>query len=157
MEKQAIQTFTRRLSMCNQGEMIVIMYDIFFAYLSDARNGYMQNDNDSFKEGIRGSERVLDELISSLDMSYEIAKTLYPLYQYSKKSLAMAKALHRLDEIDATQQIMKNLYVGFVEAAKKDQSAPLMSNTQQVYAGMTYGRNQLNESFMNNDHRGFFV
>ena len=33
-----------------------------------------------------------------------------------------------------------------------------MSNTQQIYAGMTYGRNQLNENDMNYDNqRGFLV
>jgi hypothetical protein len=33
-----------------------------------------------------------------------------------------------------------------------------MSNTQQVYAGITYGRSMLNEDFMENDQgRGFLV
>ena len=32
MENELKKDFTRRLSQCNSGEMIVIIYDIFFAY-----------------------------------------------------------------------------------------------------------------------------
>ena len=44
------------------------------------------------------------------------------------------------------------------EVAKQDTSEPLMHNTQQVYAGMTYGKEQLNENFQESDtSRGFFA
>ena len=47
---------------------------------------------------------------------------------------------------------------GFAEAAKKDTSAPLMRNTQQVYAGITYGKNDINENYTESDNkRGFLV
>ena len=35
MENSLKQEFTRRLSQCNNGEMIVIMYDIVFAYMDE--------------------------------------------------------------------------------------------------------------------------
>ena len=62
-------------------------------------------------------------------------------------------------------RIILNIYLyqilvgtSFVEAAKQDKSAPLMKNTQQVYAGMTYARGAVNEDYMDVDsHRGFFV
>ena len=53
---------------------------------------------------------------------------------------------------------MHRLYTSFLEVAKQDKSAPLMKNTQQVYAGMTYARGAVNEDYMDVDsHRGFFV
>ena len=53
---------------------------------------------------------------------------------------------------------MRRLYGAFVEAAKQDQSEPVMKNTQQVYAGMTYARCALNEDFVDNgNQRGFLV
>ena len=42
-------------------------------------------------------------------------------------------------------------------AAGDDKSAPLMDNAQKVYAGMTYGRGRLTESFINDDNRGFLA
>lgn len=157
MEKQTIQAFTRRLSQCNQGEMIVIIYDIFFEYAQETRKAFDQNDREGFKEGIRNLQRTLDELIHSLNMSYEIAGQLYSLYMYCKRLTAMAQYENKLLKIEEAENIMRKLYSSFVQAAALDKSEPLMSNTQQVYAGITYGKNQLNESFVNNDYRGFFV
>ena len=36
MTQEKKQEFTRRLSCCNRGEMIVIMYDILMSYLDEA-------------------------------------------------------------------------------------------------------------------------
>ena len=47
---------------------------------------------------------------------------------------------NRLDGVQEAEHIMHRLYTSFVGAAKQDKSAPLMKNTQQVYAGMTYAR-----------------
>ncbi len=65
---------------------------------------------------------------------------------------------NRLDGVQEAEHIMHRLYTSFVEVAKQDKSAPLMKNTQQVYAGMTYARGAVNEDYMDVDsHRGFFV
>ena len=41
---------------------------------------------------------------------------------------------------------------------KEDPSAPLMRNTQQIYAGYTYGKNDLVETYQDFDtSRGFLV
>lgn len=40
MENELKKDFTRRLSQCNSGEMIVIIYDIFFAYVDDIRQAH---------------------------------------------------------------------------------------------------------------------
>jgi flagellar protein FliS len=74
-----------------------------------------------------------------------------------KNLLAKAIYQNRLDGICEAEKILKNLYVGFTEAAKSDTSAPLMQNVQKVYAGMTYGRSSLNENLMNDNNRGFLV
>ena len=52
----------------------------------------------------------------------------------------------------------KKLYDGFLHAAEQDHSEPLMKNTQQVYAGYTYGRDNLVETCQDSDSsRGFLV
>ena len=37
MENSLKQDFTRRLNQCNKGELVVIMYDIVFAYIDEAK------------------------------------------------------------------------------------------------------------------------
>ena len=88
MKKELISDFTRRISQCNKGGLIVIMYDIVFAYLDEAKQSYEKKDHEAFKEAVRNADRSILELIHSLDFSYEIAKELYPLYVYCREELS---------------------------------------------------------------------
>lgn len=157
MENQLKGDFTRRLSQCNAGGMIVIIYDIFFAYLEDAKKGIELDCRDDFKAGLRGAQSTLDELIYALDFKYELSVTLYSLYHYCKEILSKAMYEYKLDKVYEVEKIMTKLYESFKEVAKQDTSEPIMTNTQQVYAGMTYGKYELNENFADNNSRGFLV
>lgn len=157
MNREIKQDFTRRLSQCNKGEMIIIMYDIFFAYSNDAKLAIDSQDRTELKMSIQKASKTLDELIGALDFHYEISKQLYTIYLYCKNELAKAIYENKKDKIAEAEGLMKSLYASFEEAARQDDSKPLMTNTQQVYAGMTYGRGQLNENYTNNNHRGFFA
>ena len=79
------------------------------------------------------------------------------LAAYGAKIVLTDGSLGMKGAIDEAEKILKRLYTSFCEVAKSDTSGPLMRNTQQVYAGMTYGRTTLNESYMEDSHRGFFV
>ena len=157
MENSLKQEFTRRLSQCNNGEMIVIMYDIVFAYMDEAKDAYAVNSYEDYKAAVRKSQGAIDTLIGALNFKYDIAKDLHKLYVYAKNCLAKAIYQNRTDGLEEAEKILKRLYVAFCEAAKTDTSGPLMRNTQQVYAGMTYGRTNLNENCFEDNHRGFFV
>ncbi len=158
MKEEQIKDFTRRISQCNKGEMIVIIYDILFAYIKDAKEAYTANDYEGFKTALSKAQKSVDELIHALSFRYEIAKELYPLYVFSKENLAKAVVKNRLQEIEEAETVLRDLYGAFVEAAKQDTSGPLMKNTQQVYAGMTYGKNNLTETFQEPEtSRGFFA
>lgn len=157
MDNGLKQEFTRRLSQCNNGEMIVIMYDIVFAYMEEAKATHAADSYEEYKVAIKKAQGSIDTLIQALDFKYEIARNLYQLYVYSKNCLAKAIYQNRTDGITEAEKILKRLYASFCEAAKTDTSGPLMRNTQQVYAGMTYGRTTLNENCIDDNHRGFFV
>lgn len=158
MEREKIQDFTRRLTACNRGEMIVIIYDIYFAYAADAKKALQADSYEQFKECVHKAQEVLSRLISDLNFAYPIAKNLYQLYVYARNALSRSIYEKRADGIDAAEKVLMCLYAGFVEAAKQDSSGPIMQNTQQVYVGMTYGRTDLNENYreMYQD-RGFFA
>lgn len=157
MKKEQIQDFTRRISQCNKGGLIVIMYDIFFTHLEDAKSAYKSKDWGEFKEAVRRAERALAELIDALDFSYDMAKELYSIYVFCRDSLAKTMYKRELEDLILAERFMKKLYDGFVEAAKQDTSAPLMTNTQQVYAGYTYGRDDVDTYQEFDTSRGFFV
>ena len=158
MDDQLKQDFTRRLSQCNSGGMIVIMYEILFAYAEDAKKAFADGERGQIKESVRKVQRVLDELIESLDFSYELSNQLYALYTFCKRELARSLYQNSPEGLREAEKILRRLYGSFVQAASQDTSGPVMGNAQQVYAGMTYGRGQLTESYMDQDaQRGFFV
>lgn len=150
--------FTRRLSQCNASEMIVIQYDIFFTYLDDAAEAF-ELGGEPYKQAIRHADAVLVRLQESLDFKYDIAKQLYPLYNYSRTQLSLALATHKRKPISNARNVMNKLYDAFSKIAAEDNSEPLMKHTQAVYAGYTYGRNSLNEASVDegNGSRGFYV
>lgn len=158
MDNQLKQDFTRRLSQCNRGEMIVIIYEILFAYMEDAQKAYAAGNRMEMKQAVRRAQRVLDELIGSLNFAYELSGNLYALYMFCKKELSRTMYENRLDGLGEADGILRRLYGSFVEVAKQDTGGPMMQNTQQVYAGMTYAKSALNENYMEtDDQRGFFV
>lgn len=158
MNKEQKQDFTRRISQCNKGGMIVIIYDIIFAYLEDAKEAYKQQDKENFKTSIRKADRGIQELMQSLDFTYELANELYPLYTFCREQLATCMYKYRLEELENAEGILKRLYDSFEKVAAQDQSEPIMKNTQQVYAGYTYGRDNLTENCQEFDRsRGFLV
>ena len=140
MDNQLKQDFTRRLSLCNSGEMIVIIYDILFAYTADAKRAHKEGDRMEMKTAIRKAQKTLDELVKSLDFSYDLSSDLYALYVFCKNELARTLYENRMDGLNEAEKILRRLYYSFVEVAKQDTGGPLMQNTQQVYVGMTYAR-----------------
>lgn len=158
MKKEQIVDFTRRISQCNRGELVVVMYDIFFAYVDDAKTAYQAEDWEAYKEALRKGARAIDELISALNFSYDLAGNLYSIYVFCKDSLAKSMYKRDVTDMEHARRLMAKLYDGFVHAAGQDASAPLMKNTQQVYAGYTYGRDDLVETCQDSDtSRGFLV
>ncbi|MCI9136943.1 MAG: flagellar protein FliS [Lachnospiraceae bacterium] len=158
MTQEKKQEFTRRLTCCNRGEMVVIMYDILFVYLKDALKAQEEGRYEEFKSSSGKAQQVVRRLMDDLDFSYPIAGELYRIYQFVNKLLALAVCKNTSQNIQDAQKLLKNLYEGFAEAAKQDSSEPLMQHAQQVVAGMTYQKGSLTETLQGSESsRGFLA
>ncbi len=158
MKQDQIQDFTRRISQSNRSGLVVVTYEITLTYLNDALECLADGDYEAFCGAVTRAQRGVDALQRSLDFSYGVSRNLYALYVFAKEALAKAVIKKDAAEVEAAQAVLMNLHAAFREAAKQDHSSPLMQNTQQVYAGMTYGRNNLTETFQDPEaSRGFFA
>ncbi len=158
MEQEQVKAFTRRISQSNRSGLVLVVYDIIFTYIEEAKEGLSAGSYEAFREALRKAQRGVDELIRALDFHYAVAKELYALYVFAKEAMEKAIIKKAPEEADGAREVLMNLYTAFTEAAKQDHSKPLMQNAQQVYAGMTYGRNHLTETFQEPEHsRGFFA
>ena len=158
MTQEKKQEFTRRLSCCNRGEMIVLLYDLLFSYLDEALKAQEEGSYEEFRTAVGKAVQVVQRLGEDLDFTYPIANELYPVYQFVNKHLALAVCKNTAENVKDAKKVLKNLYDGFVEAAKQDSSEPLMQHAQQVVAGMTYQKGNLTETLQGSESsRGFFA
>jgi len=158
MNSEKILEFTRKVTISNRSELVVIMYEILFTYLEDAKNAKVIDEREEFKNAIRLADKVIVELEDSLNFSYELASSLYSLYAYSREQLASAIMKYNLEGVENATRVLNRLYKAFCEVSLQDTSKPLMENAQQIVAGMTYGKYQINEELNTSDNlRGFYV
>lgn len=159
MNKEMIQAFTARVTQASRSELIVILYEMALTEIVEAKKAYKAGDLATFDKELKKSQKYVNELIVALDYNYTISYDLLSLYLYVNKRIITAIIRRKPDTLDSAESVLKKLMVGFEGVSKADKSGPLMRNTQQLYAGLTYGRGKLNEIDIdpNNGNRGFIA
>jgi flagellar protein FliS len=159
MKKEAIQAFTARIAQANKSELTVILYEMIQTELRDAKDAYDQSDLDTFAKSLKRAQKYVNELISTLDFKYAISYDLLSLYLYINKRIITAIIKQNPISLDSAESVLNKLYTGFSGISSQDTSGPVMRNTQQVYAGLTYGKGTLNETYIdpNQQNRGFIA
>lgn len=158
MTKDRIQAFTRRIVNANKTEMIVILYDIGLYYIDEAVEFLKNDDKASFRNSIDKERAVLRELMGSVDPSNEIGKNILSLYIFAKKELTAAYINLNSEPLKAVENIFKGLRDAYDKISSLDTSGVIMQHTENVYAGLTYGRNSLKEQVAGTDlNRGYLV
>ncbi len=159
MEKEKLQEFTFRVTQASRSELIVIMYDIILTDTKAAREWLLQGKREEFEKEIKHALRFMNELMGALNYQYALSYELLGLYSFANKALIRAWMQKKAEPLDAADSIISKLREAFKEVSMQDQSGPVMKNTEQVYAGLTYGRNSLNESLLDTagSKRGFMA
>ena len=92
-------------------------------------------------------------------MEYEPAPKLLKLYLFCIRRLAYAEIRKEPDVLTELETILSKLKDAYAEIAPANPAAPVMSNTQTVYSGLTYGKSAaLTEDVTgSNSNRGMLV
>lgn len=156
MEKEQLQAFSARITQASKSELVVIQYEIILAALEAAKSGFNENDLDRFDRNLKKAQKFISELMVTLDYQYIISYDLLSLYLYANRTILVSIVQGKADLIGSVEEVITYLLDGFRVIGQEDTSGPVMQNTQQIYAGLTYGRTDLNESYVNLDsNRGF--
>ncbi len=156
MNNEDRKGYTNRVVQANKSELIVILYDIVLQDLREARESLAIADIEEFQKSCDHSCKAVNELIVSLDFRYEISNDLFRLYRYVNENVTKAKTTRQESLLINGYKTMEKLRLAFVEVATQDKSEPVMKNTEQVYAGLTYSKGNLNESLLDtSSNRGF--
>ena len=149
MTKSELNAYAMRVSQASRTELIVIMYEVAIKYLDDAIAALGNGNTEEYRQNLKKSKAFINELASVLDMKYEVSLNLLSLYIYMNNVMVRADINLKTEELIRVRGMLDKLRVSFVSVSAADNSAPMMKNVQQVYAGLTYSRNALNESCMN--------
>ncbi len=156
MTKEQIREYTLKITNASPTGIIVIMYDLAIDYIREAQKCFDANDHEGARSSCTNAGRVLGDLISSLDFTYEISFPLFRIYEFISKEVSMSVIKNDGSALASCIKLLGSLKESFEKLAMQDDSGPAMSNTQSVYAGLTYGKGILNES-TSSDNRGFTV
>lgn len=158
MTAEQKKEFTRKITQANSAQLIVILYDIALVYVNDAISFMEKGDMANAKIQADFAKKSIEEMIHNLHFEYELATVLHQIYLSMKKSLRDGILDNNKELLTGVQNNLQKLRDAYDSIVTADESAPVMSHTQSVVAGLTYGRNSLNENLTDaGSDRGFRV
>lgn len=159
MTKEQIQEFTLKTSQANHSGLILILADMDKIYMEDAISSYKQGDTDGYSRNLELARRTHNELMSAINPADSMGRRVLQTLRYAYGCMNMSMIKKRPEKLEDCLGIMDSLQAVFEQLHSLDHEEPVMKNTHKVYAGLTYGKGILKESFGDGDYsnRGFTV
>lgn len=149
MTKSEINAYTMRVAQASKSELIVIMYEMAVKYIDDGTEALQAGNVQEFRVNIKRAKAVVNELASVLDLRFSVSSNLLALYTYINNVMVKSDITLKTDDLIRVRAMLEKLHTAFGKVSEQDNTEPLMKNVQQVYSGLTYSRNSLNESYAN--------
>ena len=157
MTREELNTYGIKIAQSTGTGLVVLTYEIAIKYLEEALECHDKGNMADFRASLKKSKTFVNQLMSSLDMKYEISRELMQVYIFVNHMLITAGITMDTKDLDRVLAILHKLKASFEEVSKKDNAGPVMENTQPVYAGLAYSKSSLNESVYTGQNRGFTV
>ncbi len=158
MTKELKQEYTLKITQANKTQLITILYEMILIYAEEGRAAHAKEDRLGFREAIRKARGCVNELLTSLNFEQSLAMNFLQLYLYVNRELARAEVRNITEPFDHIEKVIEGLHKAYEKLGEMDTSGPVMENVQTVYAGLTYGKNNLNENLADQGFdRGFRV
>ena len=156
MTDEQKQQFTRRITNANRTEMIVILLEMVLTYTEDAKKALENQDAELLQKETSRAKNCLKELQNSIHFENDLAMKYFEIYLFLRRELSRASVAGNKEALDNVCSIVGEIHETYKKLSEADTSRPIMENAQTVYAGLTYGKNSLNESLAGqNIDRGF--
>lgn len=160
MEKEKIESYSFKVTQANKTQLVVLVYDIILDDITTAREEYAAGETEAFVKTVKHGQQFVMELMRTLDCQYMIGLDLMTLYLYVNKQMIQAIIQRKPDAMEGLDDVILKLRTAFDTISRTDYSGPVMQNAEQVYAGLTYNKQNLSEAYLdagNQLKRGFTV
>jgi flagellar protein FliS len=131
--------YVLRIATATPAELVVVTYEM----LLDSLGAAMTAESEAlFGEAAKHAKDLLDELIVSLDMDYEISRELLPIYIYVNKLLMESMQKRDTAPLAQADRIMRELLASWRAAAEQDKKSQGESADEagKVYTGLMYDK-----------------
>lgn len=158
MTKELKKEYTLKITQANKTQLITILYEMLMIYMDEAKDAHKGTNRAEFRESIRKARGCVNELLASLNFDYELSVNFLELYLYVNRELARAEVRNTVEPLENAGKVIGRLHEAYEKLQLEDTSGPVMENVQTIYAGLTYGKNNLNENLTDQGtDRGFRV
>ena len=159
MTREEIQTYTMQITQANASALLCVAYDLWEHFADEAEAAYENAQTEAYQNACRKLQRTNQEIIAMLNRENACARDVRAIHFYLNQCIVTCMVKRQPVELDRMKQMVQKLHQSFLKLSSQDTEAPLMSNTQQVYAGLTYGKGTLNESMdpLAVKDRGYFA
>lgn len=156
MTDELKKEFTLRITQANSTELIVILYDMILVYIKEAGEFWNKSNKKDYLHSLRKIRNCIGELMESLNLDYKMARDMYSLYVFFLKEIVKAEVKQEgYAYLEGVKPMIESLRNAYNQVALENKSGPIMQNTQTVYAGLTYGRKDVNVNLEQLSNRGF--
>ena len=146
MTKEQINTYTMRITQANASGLAVVLYDMVLDYIMESQQAYENGEPEEYERKLRQAQAGLQQLMQMSKMDTQIGCDVMSLYLFIDRQILLSIVKRQPVHLTESIRYLNRLREAFRTISQADMDAPLMQNTQQVYAGLTYGRGYLNEN-----------
>lgn len=145
MTKEEINEFSKRIAQSNKTQLVAVTYDIILNYINSATDSLEEGSYRAYVQDLHKAQQLIDNLIASLDFKYELSYELLSLYGYANKCIAKSTVRKKNCDLNVVTDMMSKLKESFEKISNEDNSGTVMKGSGAVYAGLTYGKGDINE------------
>lgn len=110
---------TSMIETASPAKLLLMLYDAAIRNLERAKKAIDDKDNEATHKHLVKSQDIILELMYSLNMDYDISKSLFSLYEYMHHQLIQANIKKNKELIDEVLTFMVELRNTWDEAIKK--------------------------------------
>jgi flagellar protein FliS len=103
-------------STASAGQLVVMLYEGAVRFLEEAARAYRSGDAQTGGQFVTRAERILLELMASLDLRYEVAGRLLALYRFMFERLADARRRRDPAELERVRGWLADLKEAWQQA-----------------------------------------
>ncbi|UUZ91211.1 flagellar export chaperone FliS [Paenibacillus sp. P25] len=114
---------TTQINTAHPGDLTLMLYNGCLKFMKQAVDNIGQKNYESKNENLKKAMDIIDELVITLNMNYEISHNLYALYQFMRSKLITGNMKMDTDSINDVIRLMTELRDTWAQALKQVKSS----------------------------------